>query len=111
MYFTPREKQILNYILRYANNSNKDLARQLGMREGTVKCHMSHIYLKLGVSNRAAVIAVLLGAEPIRNTRRLRTFELYLLGKTHSPAAATESPRKPDKAQEHHCPSCGLWNG
>jgi two-component system, NarL family, nitrate/nitrite response regulator NarL len=32
--------------------SNKGIARQLGLAEGTVKIHLHHIYQKLGTQNR-----------------------------------------------------------
>jgi len=39
--------------------SNKEIGRQLGIPEGTVKVHLKAIYRQLGVSNRtqAAIIA------------------------------------------------------
>jgi LuxR family maltose regulon positive regulatory protein len=34
------------------------IARSLNMAEPTMKFHLRHIYAKLGVSNRAAAVAV-----------------------------------------------------
>lgn len=55
---TPRETQILEHLA--AGQSNKVIARELGIADGTVKLHVKAILRKLGVSSRveAAVIAV-----------------------------------------------------
>jgi len=47
---TAREVEIIGAIADGA--TNRDVARQLGVTEQTVKNHLSHIYDKLGVSNR-----------------------------------------------------------
>jgi two-component system nitrate/nitrite response regulator NarL len=47
---TPRELQIVGAIVEGA--SNKDIGQQLDLGEQTVKNHLSHIFDKLGVSNR-----------------------------------------------------------
>lgn len=55
---TPREQQILCHLAE--GQSNKAIARQLGITEGTVKLHVKAILRKLAVHSRveAAVIAV-----------------------------------------------------
>lgn len=55
---SPRETDILRGIAR--GDSNKAIARDLGIAETTVKIHVQHILRKLGVSSRVqvAVIAV-----------------------------------------------------
>jgi two-component system nitrate/nitrite response regulator NarL len=55
---TPREKEIL--VLLAEGQSNKVIARNLGISDGTVKLHVKSILRKLGVHSRveAAVIAV-----------------------------------------------------
>ena len=54
---SPRERDILRGIARGA--SNKEIARELGIAETTVKIHVQHVLRKLGVSSRvqAAVVA------------------------------------------------------
>ncbi len=47
---TAREHEVLDSIRRGV--SNKGIARELGVTEGTVKVHCISIYRKLGVSNR-----------------------------------------------------------
>ncbi len=47
---TPRELQIVAAIVEGA--SNKDVGQQFGLSQQTVKNHLSHIFDKLGVSNR-----------------------------------------------------------
>lgn len=55
---TPREREILCHLA--AGQSNKVIARRLGISEGTVKLHVKAILRKLDVHSRveAAVIAV-----------------------------------------------------
>ena len=54
---SPREREILRLIARGA--SNKEIARELGIAETTVKIHVQHLLRKLGLSSRvqAAVYA------------------------------------------------------
>jgi two-component system nitrate/nitrite response regulator NarL len=54
---SPREREILRGIARGA--SNKEIARELGIAETTVKIHVQHVLRKLEVSSRvqAAVLA------------------------------------------------------
>lgn len=54
---SPREREILRSIARGA--SNKEIARELGIAETTVKIHVQHVLRKLDVASRvqAAVIA------------------------------------------------------
>lgn len=54
---TPRETQVLKLLT--LGYSNKEIARALGMLEGTVKVHVKSIMKKLGVNNRtqAAIAA------------------------------------------------------
>lgn len=54
---SPRELEILHGVTR--GSSNKEIARELGIVETTVKIHVQHVLRKLNVSSRvhAAVIA------------------------------------------------------
>ena len=54
---SPREREILRSIA--GGSSNKEIARELGIAETTVKIHVQHLLRKLGVASRvqAAVIA------------------------------------------------------
>jgi two-component system, NarL family, nitrate/nitrite response regulator NarL len=58
---SPREREILRGIARGA--SNKEIARDLGIAETTVKIHVQHVLRKLGVASRvqAAVAATAQG--------------------------------------------------
>ncbi|MFL5043875.1 MAG: response regulator transcription factor [Xanthobacteraceae bacterium] len=48
-----REREIVSLV---ANGlSNKEIARQLGLSEGTVKVHLHSIYRRLGIRNRTAL--------------------------------------------------------
>ena len=53
---TARQKTVLELLGR--GQSNKTIARRLGMREGTVKVHVRQIMRKFGVSNRTQVAIV-----------------------------------------------------
>ncbi len=65
---TPRETEILGLLAE--GLSNKAIARQLGISDGTVKLHVKAILRKLGVHSRveAAVIAVEHGLRHNRQT-------------------------------------------
>lgn len=58
---SPRERDILRAIAQGA--SNKEIGRELGIAETTVKIHVQHVLRKLAVSTRvhAAVIATEIG--------------------------------------------------
>ncbi|WP_245547074.1 LuxR C-terminal-related transcriptional regulator [Nocardia brevicatena] len=58
---TPRERDVLALVAIGATNA--DIADELGMRESTVKAHVSRILIALGVTNRvqAALLARDLG--------------------------------------------------
>ncbi len=51
---TARERQVLGLL--GAGLPNKQIARELGISEHTVKFHVSSIYARLGVSNRAEAV-------------------------------------------------------
>jgi DNA-binding NarL/FixJ family response regulator len=53
---TPREREIVASLCR--GNSNKMIARELGISEGTVKVHLVNIFAKLGISNRTTLMAL-----------------------------------------------------
>lgn len=55
---TPREREILRHLA--SGQSNKLIARELGISDGTVKLHVKAVLRKLGVHSRveAAVMAV-----------------------------------------------------
>jgi DNA-binding NarL/FixJ family response regulator len=59
---TQREREIVDLIPR--GLSNKEVARQLNLQEGTVKVHLHNIYTKLEVSNRTALVLWRLRATP-----------------------------------------------
>jgi len=53
-----REQQITN--LACDGLSNKAIAHRLGLSEGTVKIHLHHIYRKLRIGGRHALVALVL---------------------------------------------------
>src|SRR5262245_43431984 len=58
--FTQRQKAVLECLSR--GESNKAIARRLGIREGTIKVHVRHIMRKLGVDNRTQVAIACAGS-------------------------------------------------
>ena len=52
---TKREREIA--LLAIEGLSNKEIAEQLNISEGTAKIHLHNIYSKLGIKNRLALIA------------------------------------------------------
>ena len=53
---SPRETDILQQVATGA--SNREVARALFISESTVKTHLAHLFAKLGVDNRTALVAV-----------------------------------------------------
>ena len=50
-HLTPREREVLNLI--GAGSTNRDIAQQLFISEGTVKTHVTHLLNRLSLRNRA----------------------------------------------------------
>jgi two-component system, NarL family, nitrate/nitrite response regulator NarL len=55
---TSREREIVTLVAE--GQSNKEIARQLGLTDGTVKIHLHNIYRKLEVGNRTSLTALAL---------------------------------------------------
>ncbi|WP_010091222.1 response regulator transcription factor [Burkholderia ubonensis] len=53
---SPRQAQIMRFV--HMGNTNKMIARTLGISEGTVKIHLASIFQQLGATNRAAAVAI-----------------------------------------------------
>lgn len=51
-----REKEILGHLIE--GNTNKEIARKLGLQEITVKVHLRNIYRKMGAANRAQAVRI-----------------------------------------------------
>lgn len=56
VHLSPRQEQILRCV--HMGNTNKMIARALGISEGTVKVHLTSIFQQLGAPNRAAAVAI-----------------------------------------------------
>ncbi|MDT0321215.1 response regulator transcription factor [Streptomyces millisiae] len=50
-----REREVLALVAQ--GTSNREIARELFISEATVKTHLTHLYAKLGVNDRAAAVA------------------------------------------------------
>jgi len=55
---TEREREVLKCLV--DGQSNKEIARSLGLSDGTVKVHLHNIYEKTGVNNRTSLVALAL---------------------------------------------------
>ncbi|WP_326687902.1 response regulator transcription factor [Streptomyces sp. NBC_01795] len=51
-----REREVLELVAK--GTPNREIARTLFISEATVKTHLTHLYAKLGVNDRAAAVAV-----------------------------------------------------
>jgi DNA-binding CsgD family transcriptional regulator len=51
---TPRQRQLLRHVA--AGQTDRQIARQLGIAESTVRKHLQHAYERLQVNNRAAAV-------------------------------------------------------
>ena len=56
---SPREREVALVIAR--GLANKEIARELGLSEGTVKQHVHSIFLKLGMRSRHTLITLVSG--------------------------------------------------
>ncbi|HKI59236.1 MAG TPA: response regulator transcription factor [Trueperaceae bacterium] len=56
---TPKQNEVLQYLAK--GMSNRAIGQVLGISEGTVKMHVTQVYSKLGVENRAELLARVLG--------------------------------------------------
>ena len=70
---TARERVLVALVVK--GLSNKQVARQLGITEGTVKVHLDNIFQKLGTPNRTALTTLVhrrqnLTEGPLRATSR-----------------------------------------
>ena len=59
---TEREEQIVRLLSQ--GLTNKQMARQLGIMEDTVKKHLQHVFGKLGVRRRTLVVLRRLAGQP-----------------------------------------------
>jgi DNA-binding CsgD family transcriptional regulator len=66
---TPRQWELMDLIA--AGRTNTQIARQLGLSEGTVRTHLENIYSRLRVSNRMA--AVIRAFPELRTRHRAET--------------------------------------
>jgi DNA-binding CsgD family transcriptional regulator len=56
---TPREQEVLSWVAR--GKTNTEIARLLRVAPSTVRKHLENVYVKMGVHNRTAAVARLLG--------------------------------------------------
>ena len=54
--FTPRQRDVLRLLA--AGNSNKEIARELDLAEGTVKIHLAAIFRALNARNRTEAVVL-----------------------------------------------------
>lgn len=66
---TPRETELIGLLA--SGLTNRQIARQLGISQGTVRKHLEHVYARLGVTNRVAALAEV--PELVKASRRRST--------------------------------------
>ncbi len=79
---TPRQKEILRLIAR--GFQAKEIARELGIAEGTVRTHMEEARARLVVASTREAARLLSAAECLRNNDRRQTLQIA--------PAATDTP-------------------
>jgi DNA-binding NarL/FixJ family response regulator len=52
---TKREREVADLVVR--GQSNKEIAHELGVTEGTVKLHLHNVFTKTKVTNRARLVS------------------------------------------------------
>lgn len=65
---TLREAELVRLVAQ--GLSNKEVGTRLSLTEGTVKSHLHNIYTKLGIANRASLVAFALGKGRARSRSR-----------------------------------------
>ena len=82
---TPRERQLMGLLAQ--GLKNKEMAYRLGITEGTVKVYLSHLYEKVGASDRFELALLAL--------KNMATDQTQALRNLNSPATGTEAPQMP----------------
>ena len=67
---TRRERQVLDRVC--GGLTNKAVASELGVSQQAVKAHISRLFLKYGVENRAGLVAAVLGGSERARLERER---------------------------------------
>lgn len=49
---TAREREYLKLIAQYPGETNRSIARRMGVKSGTVQRHATHAYLKIGANGK-----------------------------------------------------------
>ena len=65
---TPRQREVANAILR--GNTNQEIAAAARLSVGTVKTHIYHVYLKLGIRSRCGLFKRALDAGVLKITAK-----------------------------------------
>lgn len=60
---TSREYEVFSLLI--LNNTTKDIAKELGISEKTVRNHISNVIQKLGVTSRSSAVVELLKLKEI----------------------------------------------
>jgi DNA-binding CsgD family transcriptional regulator len=74
--FTPRQREVIVEMCK--GKANKEIARELGMAEATVKLHLTEIFRTMGVSSRARAI-ILASDLPVTNREFVELTDLDIL--------------------------------
>jgi DNA-binding NarL/FixJ family response regulator len=61
---TERQRQVLTWVVQ--GKSNKEIAREMGITEGTVKQHLRLLYDRIGIRSRIKIMALYISEEKTR---------------------------------------------
>jgi DNA-binding NarL/FixJ family response regulator len=81
-----RESNVINLIAR--GQSNKEVARNLGISPETVKSHVKHIFTKLNVGKRAQAVSRVQILGLAGNSALNRVWDRVASTRSHSPLRA-----------------------
>jgi len=96
IHLTPRESEIVRFVM--FGESNKQIARRLGISNYTVRDHVSNLLKKAGVSSRAR-LALVFSAPAVHAVHEpalhVRPDPLPAAARDARPPAAPDAPRDP----------------
>ena len=97
---TPREEQTVNLVTEGLNN--REIARELSLKENTVKKSLLRIYDKLGVSNRVELVLYALSHYQARTSDSEQRERISDSAQPQQPPCSVEPVAAPSNAQTWH---------
>lgn len=88
---TGAQARVLNLLAQ--GRSNREIGHQLGLAEGTVKIHLTAVYRRLGVANRAQALLMLADPGRARELKRLAATRISGARRSNTPPALPRPDR------------------